>query len=529
MPQSTLDAYDEGSPFAQRDGLVHHPLVREGALEAREYQTRLAELAVEGSLLVVLPTGLGKTAIALLAAAERLRREPGAQALVVAPTRPLVRQHAGALRDALALRPESVVELTGDVSPAGRAVAFAAARVVVATPHGLAHDVEAGRVDLSRVALLVVDEAHRAVGDYPYVPLAKAYLAQRAEPRILGLTASPGSRRERVDAVLEALGRPRVEARARGDEDVRPFVKDLRVLFREVALPEPARAARAELERVLAERLRKLRPFIPRRNVDARIGKGLLMETGDIIRKRLHGARGASKGFFFAAMLNHGVAIQAAHALELLETQGMAPFRMYVERAAGREDPSRAQATFLRDPRVQRALQIARSAGVSHPKENALLEAVRMQLEESPGSLVLVFAQYRDTVRVLLERLRRAGVAAERFVGQADKGAEDPGLTQEEQAALLRRFAEGGVRVLVATSVAEEGLHVPAVDLVVFYEPIPSEIRTIQRRGRTGRSRVGRVLVLVTRDSRDEAARRAEAEREAEMHRLVDALRDATA
>ena len=46
---------------------------------------------------------------------------------------------------------------------------------------------------------------------------------------------------------------------------------------------------------------------------------------------------------------------------------------------------------------------------------------------------------------------------------------------------------------LVATSIAEEGLDIPEVDLVVFYEPIPSEIRYIQRRGRTGRKTAGNV------------------------------------
>ena len=150
-----------------------------------------------------------------------------------------------------------------------------------------------------------------------------------------------------------------------------------------------------------------------------------------------------------------------------------------------------------------------------------MMEALRAQFERKPESLVLVFAQYRDTVRVLLERIRRAGFPAERFVGQSG----EDGLSQDQQAALLGSFERGRVRVLVATSVAEEGLHVPAVDLVIFYEPVPSEIRTIQRRGRTGRSSVGQVLVLVTEDSRDEIHLKVETQREAEMKRLVGELR----
>lgn len=532
MPQSTLDAFDGGGPvFPVLDGHVHHPLVRAGALEARAYQLRLARRAVDASLLVVLPTGLGKTAVALLAAAELLRRDVRAQALVLAPTRPLVQQHARAFRDALVLREETVVALTGDVSPSGRAAACMEARVVVSTPHALANDVEAGRVRLDRVGLLVVDEAHRAVGDHAYVPLLHAYRSHRAEParRVLGLTASPGSTRQRIREVLASLGEPSVEAREREDEDVRAFVKETFVDFRAVRLPAPARAARDALQALLAERLRRLRPFLPRRKLaqdGGGVGQGLLLETGEAIRRRLGAARGpAGKGFCFAALADHAVAMLALHALELVETQGLHSFRAYADRIAAQPDKTRAQAAFLKDARVERAVRIARAAVVGHPKENALMDALRDQFSRKPDSLVLVFAQYRDTVRGLTERIARAGFPVARFVGQATRRPDDEGLTQEAQAAVLSAFAGGAVRVLVATSVAEEGLHVPSVDLVVFYEPVPSEIRTIQRRGRTGRSSAGKVLVLVTEDSRDEAALRTGTEREDEMRRLVGEMR----
>ena len=52
-------------------------------------------------------------------------------------------------------------------------------------------------------------------------------------------------------------------------------------------------------------------------------------------------------------------------------------------------------------------------------------------------------------------------------------------------------FRKGEFNVLVSSSIGEEGLHVPDVDLVVFYEAVPSEIRYIQRRGRTGRTTPG--------------------------------------
>jgi Fanconi anemia group M protein len=75
--------------------------------------------------------------------------------------------------------------------------------------------------------------------------------------------------------------------------------------------------------------------------------------------------------------------------------------------------------------------------------------------------------------------------------------------------------------VLVSSSIGEEGLHVPDVDLVVFYEAVPSEIRSIQRKGRTGRTRPGRVIILLAEGTVDEAYYYSSMNREKFMKSLV--------
>jgi ERCC4-type nuclease len=129
---------------------------------------------------------------------------------------------------------------------------------------------------------------------------------------------------------------------------------------------------------------------------------------------------------------------------------------------------------------------------------------------------VIVFATFRDTVQLLVDRLNAHGIASERFVGQATKDAEK-GLSQKKQIDILTRFREGAFPVLVATSVGEEGLDVPSTDMVVFYEAVPSEIRSIQRKGRTGRHGSGKIVVLVTKGTSDEAYRHVSASRERAM------------
>jgi Fanconi anemia group M protein len=72
---------------------------------------------------------------------------------------------------------------------------------------------------------------------------------------------------------------------------------------------------------------------------------------------------------------------------------------------------------------------------------------------------------------------------------------------------MIENFESENFSCLIATSVGEEGLDIPEVDLVIFYEPIPSAIRTVQRRGRTGRQKEGRVITLITKNTRDESYR----------------------
>jgi len=111
-----------------------------------------------------------------------------------------------------------------------------------------------------------------------------------------------------------------------------------------------------------------------------------------------------------------------------------------------------------------------------------------------------------------------------RFIGQAGKG-EDKGLTQKEQTEIIKKFKEGEYNVLIATSVAEEGLDIPSTDLVVFYEPIPSEIRTIQRRGRTGRKMPGKVIFLITKGTPDEGYYWSARRKEKQMRNELEVLR----
>ena len=91
---------------------------------------------------------------------------------------------------------------------------------------------------------------------------------------------------------------------------------------------------------------------------------------------------------------------------------------------------------------------------------------------------------------------------------------------------MLDMFRDGVFNVLIATSVAEEGLDIPKVDIVMFYEPIPSVIRFIQRKGRTGRLEKGKVVIFVTKKTRDEGYLWSAKNKEKKMVHVLETLKN---
>ncbi len=508
-----------------RDGMVVHPYLNDREIRALPFQLELGRIALEHDTLIVLPTGLGKTVIAGLVAAESLRRGSG-KVLFLAPTRPLVQQHADTF--GRWFRRLSRARFTGTVHHPVREGAWETAEAVFATPEIVVNDLAAGRYDLKSVRLLIFDEAHRAVGKYAYVAIGERYWTERPrDGHALGLTASPGGKDERVEEVVRHLHVDRVEARTRDDSGVKEFVQPIEILFRSVRLPRPVQAIQSLLLRAGWEEARKLQRmgYLRKKPIGYLSVKDLIALRAEIF------ARPGPMTRKFGPLFHQLILLHIHHAQDRLETQGVEPFLQYLDRVAAKPKLSRGDSAFLKLEPVAAARAagrkfLGRTREASHPKLDLLATIVRETVDGAGGRPVriLVFAQYRDTVQGIHDRLEREGWTVGRFVGQATRDAEDPGMNQREQSRVLEGFRAGLFPVLVATSVAEEGLDIPDVDLVVFFEAIPSEIRTIQRRGRTGRNAVGRVVVLLTQGTRDVGYQKAEARRERAMKQIVGQL-----
>ena len=490
---------------------LEHPIIWNSSIELRLYQKNIADSAQHRNTMVILPTALGKTVISLLVGADILYNYRDKRILIMAPTRPLVSQHMKSFSSVLKISEETIASITGKILPYARRAVWNRTdiRLVFATPEVVKNDLEEGRLNLKDFGLLVFDEAHRAIKEYAYTFIAKEYINQSSCPYILAMTASPGAERKRIQEVCNNLFIEHIEYRSEEDPDVKPYVNAINVKWEWLNLPEEFRYIVSMLRSMLEERLKwLLRNGLLLKSIKW-IFKKDLIELGEALRYKLELTMEEQRGLLYIAILNQSSALTLMYCLELIESQGSHSLKAFLDRI--NEDGNNTHTFLLKDPRMMEIKTLVDGIIKEHPKILHLLQLIKdhhlssmNNVSNSPNSnsKILVFTQYRDTARHIVEVLEKNDIKTSRFVGQA-KRIGDEGMKQNEQVAILESFRNGEFDVLVATSIAEEGLDIPEVDLVIFYEPISSEIRYIQRRGRAGRKSSGSVIILATKDTID--------------------------
>ncbi len=380
---------------AQEAAYVEHPLVTAGTIERRDYQLQLVESARGNHTLVTLPTGLGKTSVTLLVTAHRLE-EFGGKSLLLAPTKPLVQQHADFYRRLLTVPDEEIVVFTGEVRPDDRADLWRSATVVIATPQVIENDLIGGRISLRNVVHLTFDECHRATGDYAYTYIAERYHADAETPLVTGLSASPGGDEEAILEVCENLGIAEVEVMTEDDADVSEFTYATDVEWQRIELPDDIIEIRDALNDVIADRLADLKELGVSKTTDPSLSESDLQR----IRGRLQDLIDAGKQTGYEGMSIHAEIRKLKTAVTYIETQSVESFRRYLERqrnAARSSGASKASQRFVSDPRVKEAKRRAEAFDDLHPKYRRARMLIAETLGIDGGDRVIVFTESRDT------------------------------------------------------------------------------------------------------------------------------------
>jgi ERCC4-related helicase len=493
----------------------------------RLYQETIIATCVDKNCLVVLPTGMGKTLIALMLASQRMKCFPNSKVLFLAPTRPLVEQHLQTFQKHFEIEEEKLAVFTGYVKPEKRAELWKQASIIFSTPQGLENDIITNRISLEEISLLVFDEAHRATGDYAYNFVAKQYNRKARYPRILALTASPGSEMEKINEVCKNLYIEDVELRTDNDPDVKPYIQETDISWLKVDFPDEFKTVQKYIKECYNSKLREVKNLGYIDSSRLHNGKTQILKLQGYLHSEI--AKGDKSFEIMKSVSLLAEAMKAEHALELLETQGISPLISYFEKIYSESASSKVKAVknLASDLNFKSAFILTKRLAlqeIDHPKLAALQKLVAKEVQAKKDVKIIVFNQFRESAKRIIDVLNLLpGVEARLFVGQMKKAG--TGMTQKEQKQMLEEFKAGDFNTLVATSVAEEGIDIPCVDLVAFYEPIPSGIRTIQRRGRTGRQEKGRVVVLMTMGTRDEGYKWSAHHKEKRMYRELENLR----
>ncbi|MFA5258683.1 MAG: DEAD/DEAH box helicase [Candidatus Pacearchaeota archaeon] len=496
-------------------------------IKPRKYQSEIYENCKDKNCLVVLPTGIGKTLIALMLSIYTQKKFPGTKTLFLAPTRPLAEQHLAYFKKHLPELFAQLVLFTGKIDAEKRKELWETSDIIFSTPQCIGNDLRKNLYSLEDTSLLIEDECHRCLKNYAYTYVAEKYKEQAKNKRILGLTASPGTDKSTIQQIAKNLGIEAIEIRTRESEDVKEYLQELEFEIIRLDFPDEIKQITKIIKDMYSKKIEELKNrkllFGPPTKTNIIQLQGKIMGSISKGNKNFNLLSGASAA---------AQAIKLSYLIELLETQTLHSSIEYIKSMfkQAAENKSRAVKQIIKSPEFNKAYielngLIARN--IEHPKLLELKGLIEKSIKENPKNKTIVFSQYRETVIKICKTLNEIkGINAKVFVGQSKgKGENNPGLSQKEQQEIMNEFRQGKINVIAATSIGEEGLDIPEVNSVIFYEPIPSAIRKIQRAGRTARLMKGKLIILLTNDTLDEIFHYASKAKEKRMYNSLDEIK----
>jgi ATP-dependent DNA helicase MPH1 len=484
----------------------------------RDYQYNIVHKSLFNNLLVALPTGLGKTFIAATVMLNWYRWTNDAQIIFMAPTKPLVYQQAEACYRIAGIPKNDTIILTGEANSAFRAETWKSKRVFFMTPQTVFNDLAHGRVDPKNIVLLVVDEAHKATGSYAYVQVVDQIRKFNSSFRVLALTATPGGTVEAVQKVIDGLDIARVEIRTEESIDIREFVHSRDT---QVEIFDNSDELNTCLELFGGAVGPVLNQLAPQNAYWGRDPTAITLFGLRMAQQEWAKSDAGRKAGFGTKKWIHNMfqpLMSLAHNLELLKFHGIGPFYHKMKRFEDESYGMGKQAKqIVEDQHFKKLMNYMRTwvndpEFVGHPKLEYLKQVVLNHFMDAENggvsasgrsaadTRIMVFAHYRDSAEEIVRLLQRHRpmIKPHLFVGQSGtKGS--AGMNQKMQIEILDQFKNGKYNTLVATSIGEEGLDIGEVDLIVCYDSSKSPIRMLQRMGRTGRKRAGKIAVLLMR------------------------------
>ncbi|CAG9559830.1 unnamed protein product [Danaus chrysippus] len=394
-------------------------------------------------------------------------------------------------------------------------------RVFFATPQVIYNDIKSGTCPGDKIRCLVIDEAHKAKGNYAYSSIIKTLTEMGYFIyRVLALSATPGNKVEDVIHIVKHLHISRLELRTENCLDVKAYshVRNINTVV--VELGHELTKLREQYVEILDGYTRKLTKFNIIQNL-GNLSKGRIVMLYKEFQNRERAARHPQHSYI---MRTFTLLITLYHGLELLVKHGSRVFLNFFDEHPEKtwvHEDNELTSFFdkLRDKLGVNPLDLDKSVlpdgtvpevpsnlNFGHPKFDKLKEIIMRHFDTAKNkgqvTKAIVFCEYRESVNLVYCLLLqcRPTIVPEMFVGHGASGKDGKTvISQKQQLRVMRNFRSGVCNTLVCTCVAEEGLDVGSVDLILCFDvSTRSPIRLVQRCGRTGRERSGQVFILVT-------------------------------
>ncbi|KAH9757857.1 DEAD-box ATP-dependent RNA helicase FANCM [Citrus sinensis] len=380
-----------------------------------------------------------------------------------APSRPLVMQQIEACHNIVGIPQEWTIDMTGQISPTKRASFWKTKRVFFVTPQVLEKDIQSGTCLMKYLVCLVIDEAHRATGNYAYCTAIRELMSVPVQLRILALTATPGSKQQTIQHIIDNLYISTLEYRNESDQDVSSYVHNRKIELIEVEMGQEAVEINNRIWEVIRPYTSRLSAIGLLQNRDYQTLSPVdLLNSRDKFRQapppNLPQIKFGEVEAYFGAL------ITLYHIRRLLSSHGIRPAYEMLEEKLKQGSFARFMSKNEDIRKVKLLMQQSISHGAQSPKLSKMLEVLVDHFMKTSLVIVLPFRDIMNALATIGDLVK-----ATEFIGQSS-GKASKGQSQKVQQAVLEKFRAGGYNVIVATSIGEEGLDIMEVDLVICFD-----------------------------------------------------------
>ena len=483
----------------------------------REYQFNILKTCLQTNTLICLPTGLGKTLIASLIIYNFNKWFYG-KIFFFAPTKPLISQQKKSFLKLFPFLQKKVIEINGSISNKKREELYKEKKIFFLTPQTLKNDLNMFLIDKEKISLLIFDEAHKAQKNYSYsLIINKLYENNNSKFRIIALSASPGSSNQKIEDLICNLHIKKIEFRTEKNSDIKNYIFNKKITLIEIENNFNISKIENLIYSLINNRLDIMKKYkIINDNVNSKyLFVNKLLQYQKNFKEKIKdfeyeiGPKMICEIFQCFTLL-----FQLLSCKKKLLNEGLESFKNGIKKidnnffsnkktnfeysTAKKNLINTSEFQEIKNELIKSENNLNTLFDQIHPKLIKLKEILINEIEniKNKSSKIIIFTEYKDsTIEIknfLLSQIELKEIKFNIFTGQNKL------FKQKEQIKTINDFINGKINILISTSIAEEGLDIGDVNLIICYDFISSSpIKLIQRFGRTGRKKNGNVILLL--------------------------------